>query len=659
MMSMTDPLKQSSNIEAVPASDFWLSIARQRLAEYHAQMSSPTIPRSSKCFAELSSAMRTEASALEHISKLFVAQWNTDAPVINSLPREILDHIFSLVAEIDRPCPPYDCRAHKDSDVDYCRISGKYTYYETRRTNRYPALGKGGYLGWLRLGHVCQYWRTGLFSLPALWASDIGLLPRGLSPMLKRARSMPLTIRVYMSLCRPESAAVLNAMATCPTSSMVLRARELDIIDVRKDNVDGLDAVLNACTFPMIERATIRGNNFDGPIQPLHTLPTIRAPRLNSLHLINAFYPWTSSVLISLSLGDADHLSQDPEMELGAQHISYILRTSASTLETFSMSGCYFTEDEDHPLESGSHNTLVTHFPNLQTLRIHTALDSPTEWEVYSWILVSVSLPVTAKLIVTTITKDLDIPESHTIRTVVKDCVRARRACNFDVLAIGDEPLLLGPLKNHAYIDFALHPETINSPTLLSLGAQDTTALIQTPLLIVCQYWDKSEYDISLEYLDALIEAASAHSQKFTTITYMARSMFFDSKMYMATFRSLCAGTDVRTFAIRAVDLERFDDVDDPMEDWRYLTDVLRGPVLPRLEHLTLHDVVDLARIPDILRSRVRSLGETGGTALKLRELRLNVVGQSGEVASAHDGDDTALVLSFSEFADSVILSRV
>ncbi|KZV63718.1 hypothetical protein PENSPDRAFT_757753 [Peniophora sp. CONT] len=647
-----DIYKQLSDVEAVPASDFWLPIARQRLAGYHTQMTSANIPRSSERFAELSHAMRAEASVLEQIIKLFVAQWDADVPIINSLPPEILHYIFSLVAEIDRPHPPYVCLARDADHIRVCRLTDGFQH-DRNSERRYPALGKGGYLGWIRLGHVCQSWRNALLGFPALWASDTGLLPRGTHTMLERAQNMPLSIRAYLSACRPEAGrAVLSAMAAQPMSDLVLRARELDIIDVRATHLQHLDAFFDRCTFPLVEHATVVGE-LDRPgvghIRPLRYLATINAPRLRSLHLIMAFYPWSSSVLSSLSIGTAGEVFEDRGLDVDAQHIDYIMQASATTLKDLSLTGLWLVDDDDG--RRTRPNAPGPTLPKLQSLRIHTALNSFRDWTVYSWILASTSLPLTARLMVR-VTKAEAEADPDTICAAINDCMMAKQACHLNALAIVDEPLLDTPRSDCDYLSIALYPEGIDPPPP-SYGSTDTETLTHSPLVFVGEYRNQNDTQFVSEFLDALSTAPVL--PELSTITV---SFHYNQNLTISA-PLLSASKNVRTVSLRALGCGTDWDSDKLGESWRNCTDVLKGPVLPRLERLALHDIVDLQGLPDIFRSRLRSLEEAGHTPSKLRELQLNVLRKAEEVSWEQDGDDAVLVSTLHEFADSVVLLRM
>ncbi|KZV63719.1 hypothetical protein PENSPDRAFT_757754 [Peniophora sp. CONT] len=638
-------LKQLSDVEEVPASDLWLSIARQRLAGYHAKMSHPDIPRSSERFAQLSRAMRTEASVLEQISKLFLAQWHADVPGINSLPREILDYIFFLVAAIDRPCPPYDCHAPKATG---CRLPGMH--HNTRESNitkRYPVLGNGGYLGWLRMGHVSQSWRNALLELPLLWASDIGLLPRGLDPMLERARHMPLTFRAYSTTCRPEAGALLVPMVDGPVGELVPRIRELEIIDIGENRMKNSDDVFKSCTFPLLESATIC-NGLHDLIRPLSVLPIIQAPCLRSLHFIQTFYPWSSSMLASLSIGDSDGpQAYDMLMILDAEHIDYIVQTSASSLETLSIARCY--------TEAVVASQNPTFFPRLRSLRLYTTIDWQTDWEVHSMILKSTTLPATARLVVTTTLGD-DEADQGAIVAVIKECISAKEACNLNGLVITDSSDPRDPLKSMNYPTLAFYLDGAVSGQVDTVTQHDALQA-QSPLVISHIFSFSDENNVPVRYLEALVEASVL--PQFTTIVYMARtSHYYFDEGYMNTLPSfLGASSSVRVLSIRVVERDWDDDNRD--KGWQCLTEAFKGPVLPRLERLALHDIVDLQGLPDIFRSRLRSLEEAGQTVSKLKEFSLSVTRDADGVSAGRDGDDAALVSALHEFADSVVLSHV
>ncbi|VDB97592.1 unnamed protein product [Peniophora sp. CBMAI 1063] len=641
------------DIEVAPASEVWLSLARQRLADYHAQMTSPKTPHTSERAAELSRAMRNEARILEHLSKLFVVQWHADAPGIHKLPNEILDYIFSLVAEMDRPCPPYDCRSHSAAEEKFCRLSNNR---EDAYTEIYPALGSGGYLGWLRLGHVCRSWRASLLGQPALWASDVGILPRGWDAMIERSRNMPLSIRVYSSPCRFEGKAVIDAISRlAPLHPILRQVRELDLIDACSGRLERLDGLFNSCTFPCLRRVAIDGQW--RPVQPLLALPKIQAPQLRSLQLSNTFYRWTSSVLSSLTVGDGD----DPfaaGLSLSNEHVMYMLQASASSLESLTLCGSLLQEGAN-PDDQVMPTIALS---RLRYLRIDAEILGPGYWERYSRALASVRVPPTARIVLNALS-EVDEDVQFTLGTeeimdtnvdVVTDCLRARQGCNLDGLVISGCPNAVNP-GDRETLSFAFYSDANGQlPALDSIDGDSDQP--QSSLFMSFRYLTEVEYDPSLSYLLTLHQSDASVLAQLTSMAYMADLKFQDLLGIRRTFSSLLeASTHVRTFALRDAPLSASEDEDVDEDDWHSLMCMLGGPVLPELECLMLYDVVSLLTLRGVLRSRMRAFSECGQNVPKLKELRVYMVDNDAETSD----NDTPAVLPppLYEFADLVILN--
>ncbi|KZV63599.1 hypothetical protein PENSPDRAFT_669587 [Peniophora sp. CONT] len=576
-------------------------------------MTSLSISRSSERFAELSHDMRAEARVLEHLSKLFVVQWNADAPGIHSLPPEILHFIFSLVAEIDRPSPPYDCHAH----VGY-RTPMITTHPRNCTPNWDAVVMLDGYVS------------------DILWASDVGLLPRGLHEMLERSQDLPVTVRAYVSRCRPEAQVVLAALISdSRQSGLALRVNELDILDARKNHFEAIDTALKARVFPLLE----------------------------------TFYPWSSMVLSSLDIGaSADGVDPDTEMDadvsVGVEHLLFILRASASTIETLVLSRCAFSDAASDALErrpvshglfarssSSARGQASTPFdlPKLLHLHLRTVLGC-RGWDVYSRFLASITLPASARLIIAT--RLYGGFDQEVAQDTLASCLLAgRQICDLDGLAISDRPVLeyhdVGNWKQTSFSFYSSAPIQVASQSD-RLHAESPW---EYPVRLVFEE-DQSDYVVpehDHDILGTLLK--SSILSEVTTMAFLNREPFWDkhSMKTRAILTSLLEScTHVYTLFIRLPDAWEY------TSDDRSLLDILcEGPVLPRLKHLSLQGRVVMSALPEQLDSRPRSLREAGH-ASKLLELRLKVDEDRVRIYRDEGGDIKALSSTLHEYTDSV-----
>lgn len=137
----------------------------------------------------------TDVGRLDEVSRAMKAQRNIYVPIL-SLPVEVLGNVIELCAHTDPPRPMAMRRIH----TPLSQIG-----------NRAP-----GWLGWVRLGHICQHLRRVILEMPALWATIAFTLPRGHAEILERAHSTPLTVvfgrnQVFPHLINSAEAHLLSA----------------------------------------------------------------------------------------------------------------------------------------------------------------------------------------------------------------------------------------------------------------------------------------------------------------------------------------------------------------------------------------------------------------------------------------------------------------
>ncbi|VDC01322.1 unnamed protein product [Peniophora sp. CBMAI 1063] len=226
---------------------------------------------------------------------------------LNSLPLEILNHIFILFAETERPIPPFDIRARHIYEER--KVPGEYTInlddddgepvYDNMDEPPWMR-GRGGHLGWILLGHVCRLWRKMLLALTELWAGDIGSLPGSLQAMLERAGdARPLILRLYGATFRrtdPEEG-FWKAVA-CNDGAMSQRIREVYWIESRIYYLeDTYFFRTSRCSFIALHTFVLSTGELS-----FDPAKTIDAPNLRVARLTNVLCHFTSNVLAELSI---------------------------------------------------------------------------------------------------------------------------------------------------------------------------------------------------------------------------------------------------------------------------------------------------------------------------------------------------------------------
>ena len=65
---------------------------------------------------------------------------------------------------------------------------------ETASLSTYRFWGDPPTLGWIRLTHVCQQWRTAGLSMSSLWGDVFPIFPLAAETILARSRGLPLSL---------------------------------------------------------------------------------------------------------------------------------------------------------------------------------------------------------------------------------------------------------------------------------------------------------------------------------------------------------------------------------------------------------------------------------------------------------------------------------
>lgn len=200
---------------------------------------------------------------------------NTTPSPAASLPPELLvrifeAHIASCKAVWDTPAPYDLARPAASCDTSI----GPYT--------------------WLRVTHVCGYWRAVALASPLLW-SHIALVRSApcTEAMLARSQSAPLSVQTYAPRCGAEGVTPLRSLRLVLQQMHRIRALELFIKWWVFDDV----AAALAGPAPMLERILLSSPSglYDlGPVLPFLALSRESPPPLKEVTLCTYGFPWAN-----------------------------------------------------------------------------------------------------------------------------------------------------------------------------------------------------------------------------------------------------------------------------------------------------------------------------------------------------------------------------
>ncbi|KZV62514.1 hypothetical protein PENSPDRAFT_758658 [Peniophora sp. CONT] len=328
-----------------------------------------TLPRSlggnSQRSALVVGKLANEFDDTERILELLLTdirfQRNAIVPASSKIPPEVLKIIFELVAEEDTPHAPIDVEV-KEKFMDTNGIR-----YNIRAGEGYRAWEdamESGSLGWVRLTHVCRYWRDILCGLPALWATILGRLPLGDEVISKRANRHSLVdLHFLSSSYHCEESHIFSRMSepppafTYPTTSQI---RALHLVYL------WIDLEMETEWMPSADWSNLEMLEISCPdwiLIPTACLSTrpIKAPRLRTLLLQHCFMPWESNSLSRLSIVGTE------EETLSTETLYTAIERASSTLLYLELAGVAATalaEDEGHISDIS--------LPNLRELRYMT-----------------------------------------------------------------------------------------------------------------------------------------------------------------------------------------------------------------------------------------------------------------------------------------------
>jgi hypothetical protein len=202
---------------------------------------------------------------------------------ISILPPEILSKIFILVRDL---------------------LSGRDPSTEAQLHSHHAP--------WIRVGHVCHYWREFALSCPSLWSVPIFTRPSLAQEMIQRSKMAPLTIR---SIANTWALKVLEQLENALTQIARIQSIELTL-----ESHTTIFSFLSQPT-PLLENLSLSGpTSYGNKISfPLDTLSD--APRLRSIDFNWLNFSWESAIFKHENLTDL-RLSND---QIGASTIGQMI----------------------------------------------------------------------------------------------------------------------------------------------------------------------------------------------------------------------------------------------------------------------------------------------------------------------------------------------
>ncbi|KZV60211.1 hypothetical protein PENSPDRAFT_659710 [Peniophora sp. CONT] len=316
--------------------------------------------------------MQSEHTSLPSAEQAHIDPLSIASPAsishIHILPPELLSLIVEAVAEREPPRSPVSNfeRESVQQDLD--------TYMRARL---WDPVVQGGFLGWIRLTHVCRSWRDYICeNMPLLWAQHIGCfrLAGALEEMLRRAgENVTLSVTSapdgyytdvdhlpWTIVHRP-----VSGWSKAKCIGFTSRIRSLRIVNfVRPSELGVIDrdpppSIMN--NFTGLQVLEIHYFHFDLDVFENHTFSNpgtrvLRAPNLREIRFTNYFIPWTNRGLTHLSLSIAfDVISGDTLLE--------ILNLVMFTIEVLELDECLPSTYPNHARQACS-------FPRLHHLHL-------------------------------------------------------------------------------------------------------------------------------------------------------------------------------------------------------------------------------------------------------------------------------------------------
>ncbi|TFY71379.1 hypothetical protein EVG20_g1625 [Dentipellis fragilis] len=359
-----------------PSPDAWKALYTSRLSSFdqtflHVGNAAALATARAKFDKELENVLA--------VASLLRARRNTFV-TINCLPPELIALIFGFLSVDEIPRPVRGERHFREPHSQYSRRA------------RYS-------LGWIKVSHVCQLWRTIALAHPSLWGVDIDSLQGWTRERLRRSKGAPIDVVVRRMSKKGAEMDLIFRLLT-----QLHRTRKLDLgcyVNVKRSVGKHILPYLSAeapileslsCAFELDEITALP----DDFVLPFNFLAT-NAPRLRSLRLRNISLRWNCQLprgLMELCLSvdqPAPNQSQTlPSVGYCRPGLLNIL-SQLPQLQVLELTRTIPNPSSDSPVKESIH---AISLPNFQRLTINaTSSDC-------AWFLERVAIPTSARLFI-------------------------------------------------------------------------------------------------------------------------------------------------------------------------------------------------------------------------------------------------------------------
>ncbi|VDC01315.1 unnamed protein product [Peniophora sp. CBMAI 1063] len=322
------------------------TITKDRLLVVHQQL--PHLVRGSAAHFKLIRELAADSTGVPLLLALSPDRNPNDfAPAISTLPEDILEIIFSCLADI---WPPRGPMLFADSGMMQYNtevLSGTEKREKDVTGRALPSFGAGdSTLGWICLIHICSAWRQLVFRIPSLWARHLGTLPgAAFEGMLYwSGETRPISITTLSSSMRPgaeeEVAAALRSDSRLAHRIEHIRF-ERTMRETRKTCPFGrILGQRQTPSFPCLRTLDVSANVLYRSDLNYCSLPLVEAPNLARLRMEDYFLRWNSSALVDLDISGTVR-----EMQVPVLVILDLIRVNAKTLRSLRLYDCIESND--------------------------------------------------------------------------------------------------------------------------------------------------------------------------------------------------------------------------------------------------------------------------------------------------------------------------
>ncbi|KAG2157771.1 uncharacterized protein EDB93DRAFT_1246818 [Suillus bovinus] len=187
-------------------------------------------------------------------------------------------------------------------------ILGTIFFHHVQQTQFMYVPDAPAVLSWLKIGHVCRYWREVTLGTPELWATPFLASLKATEEMLSRSKMVPLKLKTgrrYRMDCVQK---ILMHSGRLQEVSLPLFSPILGSGTIHHCITEFLDK-LSSCSAPKLQSLLLEAGLSQTPRIAIPT--SFLAPNLRSLQIKNCDISWTSSILTGLTVLDIKKLSPE------------------------------------------------------------------------------------------------------------------------------------------------------------------------------------------------------------------------------------------------------------------------------------------------------------------------------------------------------------